>query len=81
MPWLKLVGALLGACTGPGAALMAWLDAGEPAAQMGLTIGVSAAAFALIAAGMAWLSEWHPAVVFGVVAGICWCSCVLRLTR
>jgi drug/metabolite transporter (DMT)-like permease len=81
MHWLKLVGALLGACTAPGAALMAWLDAGDGAAQAGLTIGVSTAAFALIAGAMVWLSQWHPAIVFGAVAAICVCSCLVRLTR
>jgi hypothetical protein len=77
--WLKLFGALLLACVASGAAVMCWLDAGEPAAQAGLVLVISIAVFALVAALMIWVSTWYPRAAFGVLALASVISCTLRL--
>jgi hypothetical protein len=77
-PWLGLVGALLLACVPAGAAVMCWIDAGENAAQAGLTLALSLAALALASALMIWLAAWHPRLLL-VLAGLALISCGLRL--
>lgn len=76
--WLRLIGALLLACVPVGAAVMCWIDAGENAAQAGLTLAVSLTVLALASAIMIWLSSWQPRALF-VLAGAAAISCVLRL--
>ncbi len=78
--WLKLLGVLLLACTSSGAAVMCWLDAGEPVAQAGLVLVISLAVFALTAGLMIWVSSWHPRAAFGVLALASAISCMFRLT-
>jgi hypothetical protein len=77
-PWLGLVGALLLACVPAGAAVMCWIDAGENAAQAGLTLVVSLAFLALASAIMIWLATWQPRGLL-VLAGAATVSCALRL--
>jgi hypothetical protein len=77
-PWLGLIGALLLACVPVGAAVMCWIDAGEDAAQAGLTLAVSLTLWALASAIMIWLSSWQPRALL-VLAGAAAISCVLRL--
>lgn len=76
--WLGLVGALLLACVPAGAAVMCWIDAGEDAAQAGLTLAVSLTALALASAIMIWLAAWQPRSLL-VLAGAAVISCALRL--
>jgi hypothetical protein len=78
-PWLGLIGALLLACVPVGAAVMCWIDAGEDAAQAGLTLAVSLTLWALASAVMIWLSSWQPRALL-VLAGAAAISCVLRLS-
>ncbi len=78
--WLKLLGVLLFACTSCGAAVMCWLDAGEPAAQAGLVLVISLAVFALAGAIMIWIPSWHPRAALGVLALASVISCTARLT-
>ncbi len=78
--WLKLLGVLLLACSSSGAAVMCWLDAGEPAAQAGLVLVISLAVFALVAALMIWAASWHPRAALGVLALASVVSCTVRLT-
>lgn len=77
-PWLGLVGALLLACVPPGAAVMSWIDAGEAAAQAGLTLALSLTVLALASAIMIWLAAWQPHALLGL-AGAAVISCALRL--
>ena len=77
-PWLGLVGALLLACVPAGAAVMCWIDAGENAAQAGLTLALSLTVLALVSAIMIWLSAWEPRGLL-VLAGAAVISCALRL--
>jgi hypothetical protein len=77
-PWLALVGALLLACVPAGAAVMCWIDAGENAAQAGLTVAVSLTVLALASTIMIWLTAWQPRALLGL-AGAAAISCVLRL--
>jgi hypothetical protein len=77
-PWLGLVGALLLACVPAGAAVMCWIDAGEDAAQAGLTLALSLTALALASAVMIWLAAWQPHLLL-IVAGLAAVSCALRL--
>jgi hypothetical protein len=75
---LALVGALVLACVPAGAAVMCWIDAGENAAQAGLTIALSLTVLALASTIMIWLSAWQPRALLGL-AGAAAISCVLRL--
>jgi len=77
-PWLGLIGALVLACVPAGAAVMCWIDAGENAAQAGLTLAVSLTILALASAIMIWLSAWQPRALL-VLAGAAVISCALRL--
>jgi hypothetical protein len=77
-PWLALVGALLLACVPAGAAVMSWIDAGEDAAQAGLTLAVSLTVVALTSAIMIWLAAWQPRGLLAL-AGAAVISCTLRL--
>jgi drug/metabolite transporter (DMT)-like permease len=77
-PWLGLVGALLLACVPAGAAVMCWIDAGENAAQAGLTVALSLTVLALASAIMIWLAAWQPRELL-VLAGAAVISCALRL--
>ena len=77
-PWLGLVGALLLACVPAGAAVMCWFDAGENAAQAGLTVTLSLTVLALVSAIMIWLAAWQPRGLL-VLAGAALISCALRL--
>lgn len=77
-PWLGLVGALLLACVPAGAAVMCWIDAGENAAQAGLTVALSLTVLALVSAIMIWLAAWYPRGLL-VLAGAAVISCALRL--
>jgi hypothetical protein len=77
-PWLALVGALLLACVPAGAAVMCWIDAGEDAAQAGLTLALSLTALTLASAIMIWLAAWQPRLLLGL-AGAAVISCTLRL--
>jgi hypothetical protein len=79
-PWLALIGALLLACVPVGAAVMCWIDAGENAAQAGLTLALSLTALALASAIMIWLAAWHPRLLL-VLAALAAISCALRLMR
>jgi hypothetical protein len=76
--WLALVGALLLASIPAGAGVMCWIDAGENAAQAGLTIALSLTVLALASTIMIWLTAWHPRALLGL-AGAAAISCVLRL--
>ena len=78
--WLAVVGALLFACVPAGAAIMCWIDAGENAAQAGLTLALSLTVLALASAIMIWLAAWHPRMLL-VVAALAALSCALRLMR
>jgi hypothetical protein len=77
-PWLALVGALVLACVPAGAAVMCWIDAGENAAQAGLTLAVSLTTLSLASAIMIWLTAWQPRALLGL-AGAAAISCLLRL--
>ncbi len=77
-PWLGLVGALLLACVPAGAGVMSWIDAGEGAAQAGLTLAVSLTVVALASAIMIWLAAWQPRALL-VLTGAAAISCTLRL--
>ena len=77
-PWLGLLGALVLACVPAGAAVMCWIDAGENAAQAGLTVALSLTALALVSAIMIWLAAWQPRGLL-VLAGAAVISCALRL--
>ena len=77
-PWLALVGALLLACVPAGAAVMCWIDAGENAAQAGLTLALSLTALALASAIMIWAATWQPRLLL-VLAALATLSCALRL--
>jgi hypothetical protein len=79
-PWLALIGALLLACVPAGAAVMCWIDAGENAAQAGLTLAVSLTVGALASALMIWLAAWQPQALLAL-AGAAAVSCGLRLRR
>jgi hypothetical protein len=81
-PWpaVALVGALALACVPAGAAVMCWVDSGENAAQAGLTLVVSLAAFAIASAIMIWLAAWHPQALFALAAAST-VSCAVRLRR
>lgn len=68
-PWLALLGALLLACVVPGAAIMCWIDAGEDAAQAGLTLALSLSLFAICAALMVWAASWQPRALLLLAAG------------
>jgi hypothetical protein len=76
----NLIGALLLACVVPGAGLMCWCDSGDDAAQVGLTLTISLAVFALLAALMIWLDAWHPRLLV-VMAALSGASCLTRLWR
>ncbi len=58
--WSALAGALVLACVPAGAAVMCWVDAGENAAQAGLTLAVSLAVVAIASAVMIWTTFWQP---------------------
>ncbi len=77
-PWLSLAGALLLAFVPAGAAVMCWIDAGENAAQAGLTLVLSLTVLALASAIMIWLAAWQPQTLL-VLAGAALISCALRL--
>jgi drug/metabolite transporter (DMT)-like permease len=79
-PWLALIGALLLACVPAGAAIMCWIDAGENAAQAGLTLALSLTVLALASSIMIWLAAWHPRLLL-VLAALAALSCALRLLR
>jgi hypothetical protein len=68
-PWhpIALAGALLLACVPAGAAVMCWVDSGENAAQAGLILMVS-------------LAAWHPQALFALAAAST-VSCAFRLRR
>ncbi len=76
----SLVGILAIALFGLGPAATCWLDAGDGAAQLALTIALSLAGFALCAALMIWAAFWHPMllVLLSVPTVV---SCLLRLRR
>ena len=77
-PWLGLTGALLLACVPAGAGIMCWVDAGETAAQAGLTLVLSLTVLALASAIMIWLAAWQPHALL-VLAAAALVSCALRL--
>ncbi len=79
-PWhaLNFAGVLLLGCVAPGAGIMCWLDAGENAAQAGLTLVVSLTLLAIASSLLIWLSAWHPSLLF-VLAGASAVSCLARL--
>ena len=78
-PSLKLVGALMLAGIPAGAAVMCWVDAGEIAAQLGLTIVTSVTLVALGSAAMIWVNYWRPHVLLAVVVAMVVVSCTARL--
>jgi hypothetical protein len=69
-PWpaMALAGSLLLALVPAGAAVMCWVDSGENAAQAGLVLVVSLAAFAIASAVMIWAHAWHPQALFALAA-------------
>jgi hypothetical protein len=75
---LNFAGALLLACVPAGAGIMCWLDAGENAAQAGLTLVLSLTVVSIASALMIWLSAWHPSLLL-VLAGGAALSCLTRL--
>jgi hypothetical protein len=79
-PWhgASAVGALLLACVPAGAGVMCWLDAGETAAQTGLTLIISLATIAVASATMIWAHAWNPRALI-VLAVACLVSCLTRL--
>ena len=77
---LNFTGALLLACVVPGSGLMCWWDSGDDAAQIGLTLTISLAVFALLATLMIWLGAWHPRLL-PIVAALTAVSCIVRLWR
>jgi hypothetical protein len=78
--WLALVGALLLACVPVGAAVTCWVDTGDGIAQVGLTLVLSLAAFALGSSILIWSAVWHPdwLLALAVVGAV---SCLVRLVR
>ena len=76
----SLVGMLVIALFGLGPAATCWLDTGDNAAQIALTIALSLAAFALGSAVLVWLAFWHPIllVLLSVPTVV---SCALRLRQ
>ncbi len=76
----SLVGILAIALFGLGPAVTCWLDTGDNAAQLALTVALSLAAFALCSAVLVWLAFWHPMllVLLSVPTVV---SCALRLRR
>ena len=78
--WLALAGALVLACVPAGAAVMCWIDSGEDAAQVGLTLVLSLTGIAIASALMIWTAAWHPQVLL-VLAGASTVSCAARLRQ
>ena len=81
-PWhgAAVIGALLLAGVPAGAAVMCWHDAGETAAQVGLTLVISLAALAVASAIMIWTQAWSPRALL-VLAAAAVVSCAVRLQR
>lgn len=79
-PWLALTGSLLLATVPAGAAVMCWIDAGEPLAQAGLTLALSLSLFSIASAIMIWLTAWQPDALLAL-AGAAIVSCAARLAR
>lgn len=81
-PWhgAAVIGALLLACVPAGAGVMCWIDAGEAAAQAGLTLVISLAALALASAIMLWAHAWDPKGLLVLVAASL-LSCLARLRQ
>jgi hypothetical protein len=75
---LNFAGALLLVCVPAGAGIMCWLDAGENAAQAGLTLVLSLTVASIASALMIWVSAWHPSLLL-VLAGAAALSCLARL--
>jgi drug/metabolite transporter (DMT)-like permease len=81
-PWNgpAVIGALVLACVPAGAGMMCWVDAGETAAQAGLTLIISLAAIAVASAVMIWTHTWDPKALL-VLAIASMLSCLVRLRR
>lgn len=79
-PWraATLVGALVLVSVPAGAAVMGWVDAGEDAAQAGLTLAISVSIVAIVSTIMIWAATWHPRALL-VLAGASMISCAARL--
>ena len=65
---------------GLGPAATCWLDTGDGAAQLALTVALSLAAFSLCAAVLVWLAFWHPMLLVLLSVPTVF-SCALRLRR
>ncbi|MBV9338231.1 MAG: hypothetical protein JO262_16405 [Solirubrobacterales bacterium] len=79
-PWpaASLIGAFLLCCVPAGAGVMCWVDAGEAAAQAGLTLAISLASVAILSAIMIWTAAWEPHALLGL-AVLSVGSCAYRL--
>jgi hypothetical protein len=73
-----LVAVLVFACAAGGSGVMCWIDAGDGAAQAGLVLVTSLAAFALAATALIWLHAWSPSLLWLLGAASA-ASCLARL--
>jgi hypothetical protein len=78
-PWpaATLAGALVLICVPAGAAVTCWMDAGDGAAQAGITLGISLAVVAVFSAIMIWAAAWHPHALLALAA-VSSVSCAAR---
>jgi hypothetical protein len=73
-----LIAVLVFACAAGGSGVMCWIDAGDGAAQAGLVLVTSLAAFALTATALIWLHAWSPSLLWLLAAATA-VSCTARL--